>query len=66
MSSGDDEMMHVMSNSSELVLSFSRAVIPAEYIKPITTDLKSLTIKKTGGKSGLYFSSFVCGQIRLW
>ncbi|RUS72494.1 hypothetical protein EGW08_019748 [Elysia chlorotica] len=28
-----------------------RAVIPAEYIKPITTDLKSMAIKKTGGFS---------------
>ncbi|CAG5127559.1 unnamed protein product [Candidula unifasciata] len=26
-----------------------RAVIPAEYIKPITTDLKTMSIKKTGG-----------------
>ncbi|KAK7011699.1 zinc finger MYND domain-containing protein 11-like isoform X1 [Biomphalaria glabrata] len=28
-----------------------RAVIPAEYIKPITTDLKSMAIKKTSGFS---------------
>ncbi|XP_005089957.1 zinc finger MYND domain-containing protein 11 isoform X2 [Aplysia californica] len=26
-----------------------RAVIPAEYIKPITTDLKAMTIKRTAG-----------------
>ncbi|CAL1526104.1 unnamed protein product [Lymnaea stagnalis] len=26
-----------------------RAVIPAEYIKPITTDVKTMSIKKTGG-----------------